>query len=698
MKKKKKLVCAENHLHEFKNKKKLVCSENHLHEFKNFKNSVNNFCHDNNVIDIISDMCIRTNTIIRHTYYFIKLYFNHLFQNNIKFPLIDLTLLRYIYTFTSTIKSERNCKTSNKSIADFNESVFAKLNLNNVSRDGLTQILYYESEIIVTCIENNIKCHFYKRFSKYVNVLYSYSQKKEKINNKKISDDEKKEKIKELNQIFYDIKTGILSMKKINDKNDHKKFIMKIRTELFYHIKNIHENGIMYDIQIQPQEYLYPMFKIINDYERINEDNKNIPNFEQIRLFSSLPLRRTLIPRYITIDTEIIIQNFKDLLKDKLHEIDKDCKNIEDLRNNFCKKKLHNKIWNVIFDMKNKFFKEKSKYKFDYMLKTNNIACSAQFTVKTELKKKYKIVDFKMATGAKYVDDIPTNNRFAILGKKKVACIDPNKRDMIYCGTYKDDNFVNFRYTQCQRQVETKSKKYRKIRNTIQKEKINLSTKDEKLLKEYAEKTIKQVELMKTKYCTNTVNMKKMRDYLVKCEPINEILKPHYEEKIYRKLGWNVYMNMERSEAKMINNFSEKIGNKDTTTVIVGDYSVHSTNMRGTIPAISKKIIKIFKRYGYEVYLINEYNTSKLCNECCSKTEKFHKRKSQKPKLKGQYELVHGLLRCQSSECEIIHNRDKNAVKNMLKIVKSIKEKGERPKEYCRKITRPYQSALVLSK
>jgi RNase H-fold protein (predicted Holliday junction resolvase) len=130
---------------------------------------------------------------------------------------------------------------------------------------------------------------------------------------------------------------------------------------------------------------------------------------------------------------------------------------------------------------------------------------------------------------------------------------------------------------------------------------------------------------MKTKYCTNTVNVKKMRDYLVKCEPINEILKSHYEEKIYRKLGWNVYMNMERSEAKMINNFSEKIGNKDTTTVIVGDYSVHSTNMRGTIPAISKKIIKIFKRYGYEVYLINEYNTSKLCNECCSKTENFHK-------------------------------------------------------------------------
>ena len=65
--------------------------------------------------------------------------------------------------------------------------------------------------------------------------------------------------------------------------------------------------------------------------------------------------------------------------------------------------------------------------------------------------------------------------------------------------------------------------------------------------------------------------------------------------------------------------------------------------------------------------------------------EKFHKRKSQKPKMKGKEEIVNGLLRCQSLKCKIIHNRDKNAVKNMLKIVKNIKEKNERPKEYCKK-------------
>ena len=65
--------------------------------------------------------------------------------------------------------------------------------------------------------------------------------------------------------------------------------------------------------------------------------------------------------------------------------------------------------------------------------------------------------------------------------------------------------------------------------------------------------------------------------------------------------------------------------------------------------------------------------------------ELFHKRKSKKPKMKGKEELVHGLLRCQSLKCKIIHNRDKNAVKNMLKIVEDYKNKKERNKIYCMK-------------
>lgn len=63
---------------------------------------------------------------------------------------------------------------------------------------------------------------------------------------------------------------------------------------------------------------------------------------------------------------------------------------------------------------------------------------------------------------------------------------------------------------------------------------------------------------------------------------------------------------------------------------------------------------------------------------------------SKKPKYKGKNhkETVHELLRCQSikPKCKIIHNRDKNAVQNMLYIVETIKTTGKRPKEYSREI------------
>ena len=70
--------------------------------------------------------------------------------------------------------------------------------------------------------------------------------------------------------------------------------------------------------------------------------------------------------------------------------------------------------------------------------------------------------------------------------------------------------------------------------------------------------------------------------------------------------------------------------------------------------------------------------------------ENFLERPSQKPKLKkeGKTEFCHGLLRCQSvkHKSEIFHNRDKNAVQNMLNIVKSVFDTGKRPNIFCRAV------------
>jgi hypothetical protein len=64
------------------------------------------------------------------------------------------------------------------------------------------------------------------------------------------------------------------------------------------------------------------------------------------------------------------------------------------------------------------------------------------------------------------------------------------------------------------------------------------------------------------------------------------------------------------------------------------------------------------------------------------------KRKCHKPKnvKKGKIITVNGLL-CHTDNkqnCELIHNRDKNAVQNMLYIVEEIKKTGKRPERYTR--------------
>ena len=127
----------------------------------------------------------------------------------------------------------------------------------------------------------------------------------------------------------------------------------------------------------------------------------------------------------------------------------------------------------------------------------------------------------------------------------------------------------------------------------------------------------------------------------------------------------------------MIKNFTNKFGNSKDIIFAIGDYSKGSYNMKGLEPSICKKFRRIFKNAGIETYLINEFRTSKLCNNCHNELEYFMKRDNNK--------LVHGLLRCQSVQhnCEIIHNRDKNAVQNMLYIINSIKDTGKKPNIFC---------------
>ena len=75
----------------------------------------------------------------------------------------------------------------------------------------------------------------------------------------------------------------------------------------------------------------------------------------------------------------------------------------------------------------------------------------------------------------------------------KVVCADPGMSDLIYCGSNdKNGNLQTFRYTQNQRRLETRLKKY-----DIIMDKINKETKIQ-------DQTIKEIETTLSNYNSKT--------------------------------------------------------------------------------------------------------------------------------------------------------------------------------------------------
>lgn len=138
----------------------------------------------------------------------------------------------------------------------------------------------------------------------------------------------------------------------------------------------------------------------------------------------------------------------------------------------------------------------------------------------------------------------------------------------------------------------------------------------------------------------------------------------------------------------MIKNFNNKFGEPENTLCIMGDFDKSNNNMKGKEPVICRRFGRLFKNAGYKTYLVNKFRTSKLCNCCHYKIEQFLTRISHKPNdIKTCKKLIiNGLLSHQEDKqkCEIIHNRDKNAVQNMLNIVESIFTIGRRPDIFTR--------------
>ncbi|KAG0937205.1 hypothetical protein G6F26_006644 [Rhizopus arrhizus] len=128
--------------------------------------------------------------------------------------------------------------------------------------------------------------------------------------------------------------------------------------------------------------------------------------------------------------------------------------------------------------------------------------------------------------------------------------------------------------------------------------------------------------------------------------------------------------------------------------LVFGDWS--APNVKYQEPTRSKGLIRMLKKNGFVVYLINEHKTSSHCPTCENELEKFKAVPNPRPyqQKKKPDVLCNGLLRCKSLSCleqqttgikRRLWNRDQADVLYFLKILNSLRKTGERPSLFTRK-------------
>ena len=135
----------------------------------------------------------------------------------------------------------------------------------------------------------------------------------------------------------------------------------------------------------------------------------------------------------------------------------------------------------------------------------------------------------------------------------------------------------------------------------------------------------------------------------------------------------------------MLKQFKKIFGSQDETVVCFGDYE-QKRHMKFKEPTKGKGMRVLFRRYGYQTFLVDEFRTSCKCSKCNGgDCKKFMVRQNPKPKHDNQIRsmrLVHGLLSCKN--CANVWNRDTNGAKNIHKIAYNAIHQDDRPTYLCR--------------
>jgi transcription termination factor NusB len=625
--------------------------------YKGVKNALKSIIKRPATQQAILDAVGMSHKIFIHVTFFLKMYMIHLFDQNLPLPKVDRTLcvniMKVICEESQKVEGQEEVKKQGRkpngntvAMKDGLCAFFkAHYEPNWENKEGLTYknlntMMDYGFDKLVTSYENNIKQHFVEHVERFVNVMMDKKETMEQLQ----TEAQKRQFTNRLRKI----KNTILDLKNEEIPNallSHLPFIMPQRP--------MEKDSVYYDLCVHPQDYLRCMIYIGKQVEAKGKS-----------LLKVFPIRNDIVPKYVRIDTTTLVHlcinkdNRKHFgSKDELLHHGNLVREKDNIWTNFFRTEL--RCFNYprkerkpqdVPRMPRRSVREK-KYQFDHQIETDGEAVTILLIRKDMAGKFFK--PKQKPKKEEYIDEVdPT-----LLQGKDVVGVDPNKQDLIHCSMLDENGErVGFRYTQDQRRKETKSKKYSKAQDQLKKDTV------------VEGKTIKEWEAELSQYNNKTLNLEAFKAYVKAKNKMNQKLMAFYSQRLFRQLKWYAFINRKRTERLMLQRFLNTFGSPENVVIAFGDWE-QKKHMKYKEPTKGKGWRKLFREFGYLVYLVDEFRTSCKCYNCKStepqtgSCEKFRMCENPRPWKAGEHTLRHGLVKCKTCQC--LWNRDVLSSLNM---------------------------------
>ncbi|ORE09603.1 hypothetical protein BCV72DRAFT_260721 [Rhizopus microsporus var. microsporus] len=206
----------------------------------------------------------------------------------------------------------------------------------------------------------------------------------------------------------------------------------------------------------------------------------------------------------------------------------------------------------------------------------------------------------------KYVEKLEKEELLAGVGN--CALIDPGRCNMLYC--MHEESIIEskrtYRYTSNQRAIETKSRKFKKLRESLKPD------------------DVRAAEVSLSKYKSSTVNGDKFAKYLQERATITPVLSKYYaNEDIpavetnllpFRKMKLSSFINGQQADKRLARNLKTKFG--DNATLIIDNWSAGNVKFHESIRGVGMR--RVLAKQGFKICLLDECKTSSFCPSCLS--------------------------------------------------------------------------------